>query len=79
MNRTNEVPRQYLSNDFKGFMKAYQRILAVGKLLQSKAMKQEQQFNMTKEMLNALEQRRQEMVNVAPDPVNDLPEQGEPR
>jgi len=79
MNRTNEVPRQYLSNDFKDFMKAYQRILGVGKLLQSRAMKQEQQFNMTKEMLNALEQRRQEMVNAAPDPVNDLPEQGEPR
>lgn len=79
MNRTNVVPKQYLSNDFKGFMKAYQRVLAVGKLLQMKAMKQEQQFNMTKEMLDALEQRRQEMIKIAPDPVNDLPEQGEPR
>jgi len=70
------VPKNRWTEEFKGFHKVYKKVAVMRELLQRRALKQQENLTETQQMLQALDERAKMMLQAAPEPVDELPEQG---
>lgn len=72
-----QVEKTRLTKNFVGFMKVFKQTQGIKAMLQKRVEQKQESLRQTEEMLNALEEQQQRLIQSAPEPTDQLQEQGE--
>ncbi len=72
-----QVEKERLTKNFKGFMNVFKQTQGIKAMLVQRIEQKQQSLRESKEMLDMLEQQQQRLIQAAPEPTDQLQEQGE--
>ncbi len=72
-----QVEKERLTKNFKGFMNVYKQTQGIKVMLKQRIEQKQQSLRESEEMLDMLEQQQQRLIQAAPEPTDQLQEQGE--